>query len=98
MAELVAYVKGPLTVEKGFFGKRKVTVYHMNPQVYLDANPSPVRNFGVFEYEFEREPHKTELESRMQQDLKEVLGTGIDIGRIILPSEKINITFEYVSD
>ena len=98
MPELIAYVQGPMIrKEVGIFGigAKQVTYYQMSPQLYLDNQENPTKNFGTFNIDFDQQPTKEDLEARIKRDIESILGNGVWSGDIIIPTDKISINIKY---
>mgnify|MGYP001380796134 CR=1 FL=1 len=98
MAELIAYIHGPMKERTGgfiFFGGQTSVYYQMNPQVYLDDSETPTRNLGVFDLEFGQQPSKEDLEARITQEARQIIGHGMQVGKQILAADRINIQIEH---
>jgi len=105
MYDLTVYVTGPLT-EKSLLdkilGREGKTIYLINPQFYSEGDPNPARNFGVFKHEVEgvETISSDGLESQIKSELDKRfdLGTGIQVGHLIIPPDRIKISYEFVDE
>jgi len=103
MHNLVAYIKGPES-EQSFLewltGRPGRLVYRMNPQFYLQGNSTSVENYDVYklEYDPDEEPSEEELEGRVEDMLREIIGPWLAVGKIIIPPHQIKISCEYSED
>ena len=103
MYELKVYYYGPydqkLSFFESLFGTEPRVCYDLNPQLYKNDSSSSLRNLGVIKVDFSSPaPSGEGLENFLREKILEGLGVGIPVGKSIIPSEKIAITFEEHSE
>lgn len=97
MAEMIVYVTGPVRERRGLLGRKDVDVYLINPQLYVEGDPNPVKNFGVQKYEYavDKTPPRDQFAEKIKSDAINGLGSGIQVGRLIIPPHMIEVKVEY---